>query len=120
VIEDDEVLRSYLREMLTMEGYSVIEATEGNMGLAVIKQQIPDIVLTDLVMPVVDGIEFIMTLRKSYNTLPIIAMSGGNTGHGHTYLSTAKALGASAILDKPFSGKVLLDLVERLVTTRES
>lgn len=74
----------------------------------------PDIVVTDIVMPGVDGIELLLNLRKINPEIRVIAMSGGNTGHASTYLKMAENLGANLILNKPFKLSELLLQIQKL------
>ena len=100
VIEDDELHRSLLVSVLAGAGHAVTEAADGKRGLEAAKLNIPDLVVTDLVMPEKEGIETIMELRRQFPEIGIIAMSGA--GHASTYLELASKLGAQATLAKPF------------------
>ncbi len=81
VMEDDETLRSTMVEILTEGGLRVLSAADGAHGLALIAQQPSSdpvrVLITDIKMPVVDGLEVIETLNREQPSLPIIAISGG-------------------------------------------
>ncbi len=111
VIEDDELHRSLLVSVLFGAGHVVTEAADGQRGLEVAKLNIPDLVVTDLVMPEKEGIETIMEFRREFPEIGIIAMSGA--GHASTYLQLASKLGAQATLAKPFPAEALLGAVEK-------
>lgn len=114
VIDDDNLVRGLLVRALTGARYTVIEAADGMEGLALARSQSVDVVVTDLVMPVQEGVETIMTLRKERPKLPIIAISGGVTNSG-LYLDIAGKIGARRILAKPFTPKELLQLIEQVL-----
>src|SRR4051812_36340685 len=103
VIDDDEAMRRMVRMMLVSGGHQVVEAENGQAGLEALQRQAPDVVVTDLVMPVMDGIETITAIRKQGFTVRIIAMSAGrkNVPLGN-WVETARAAGADATLAKPF------------------
>jgi len=115
VIEDDVQLRRYLKELLEGEAYVIYEASNGIQGLSMYETNHPDIVLTDIVMPDMEGLEFITMLKKQNPETPIIAMSGGNQGYGENHLQTAVKLGAEYALSKPFTSKELLENIRELL-----
>lgn len=110
LIEDDENLRFILAEVLVEAGYEVYEAEEGEDALATASGQMPDLVVTDIVMPGMEGIAAIMALRDRYDTIPIIAISGHEL-----YLDSSEKLGADAALLKPFSHDSLIQTVRDLL-----
>lgn len=105
VIDDDEDIRCLLRQRLQGSGHSVAEAENGRVGLDRLADFHPDLVVTDLLMPVMEGIETIQRLKKAAPALRIVAMSGGGRNPGAAYLTLAQKMGASAVLAKPFSGE---------------
>jgi len=112
LIDDDELTRETLQEVLESAGYEVDAAPEGGAGLARCKEQSPDLVITDLIMPGKEGMETIVELRRDFPAVPIIAISGGSRIGPGSYLHTAVKLGASSGLEKPFSPGMLLDVVQ--------
>ena len=106
LVEDEERVRALLKGVLESNGYEVQEASSGKEALQSYARSPPDLILTDLVMPDMEGIELITRIRKSDSNLKIIAMSGSN------YLDIAEKLGADRILAKPFSNKALLNAVK--------
>jgi CheY-like chemotaxis protein len=112
VIDDEEPIRSLCRRILTHEGYEVIEAPDGNEGVRQYREHLPDLIITDIIMPEKEGIETIMDLRKEFPTVKIVAISGGGQATtGATCLHLAKSLGAVKTLAKPFTRQELLDVV---------
>ena len=112
VIDDASTVRDLVRRMLAEAKHSVIEANDGETGLALFQQQHPELVITDLIMPRMEGIETIQRLRRSDPAAKIIAMSS----KGQLYLGAAEKLGANAALSKPFQPEELLAVVDRLLT----
>ena len=115
LVEDDEAVRSVLRRGLERAGYEVREAGEGGAALKLLASGPADLVVTDLVMPKMEGIEFILTLRKTQPRLPAIAISGGGRVDGNRYLEIASHLGATRVLAKPFAIEQLIALVQELI-----
>ena len=73
IIDDDDLIRQMLRDVLEREGYDVADASDGKQGLRVFMENPADMVVTDLVMPEKEGIEIIMELRRDFPELKIIA-----------------------------------------------
>ncbi len=117
VVEDDEQFRNFLRDVLGRHGYEVDAAGDGNEALRLFGVRRPDMVITDLVMPGVDGLELVIELRKSDPSLPILAISGGMVTAPQSYLKVAGALGANAVLEKPFYAEALIRKVAEFVGT---
>ena len=115
VIDDDDLFRNYLVAALTEQGYEIIAAADGLEGLQLIESEAPDLVLTDIVMPEVEGVEVILKVKSINPNIPIIAMSGGNLGDSSSYLGMAGKLGAHEVLAKPFDRSVLLGHIEKLL-----
>jgi CheY-like chemotaxis protein len=117
LVEDDLALRAALMEGLGDEGYDVTEAGNGQQALDALGTMRPDIVLTDLSMPEMDGIELISRLHKEYaRQFCIIAMTGGigaaeAARPDYVLLKAADALGATHTIEKPFRLTALLDLL---------
>ena len=100
VIDDDPEMRSLLEQVLWSDGHDVITAEEGKTGLACSQAGGIELLVTDLVMPGMEGMETIRRFRKEFAGVPIIAISGNfNLGN---VLDTAHRLGATRTLSKPF------------------
>jgi DNA-binding NtrC family response regulator len=115
VVDDDPDLLQSLRVLLEAYDYRVIMAANAAAAITAVREQAPDLVLTDIYMPDADGFELINTLRKHNLTVPVIAMSGGGRVGGYDNLSIATHLGAAAVIDKPFSNASLIDTIERVL-----
>nr|WP_321466212.1 response regulator [uncultured Desulfobulbus sp.] len=113
VVDDEAQIRTMLTQMLELEGYKVHTAENGEEGLALAGKYAFDLVITDMIMPVKDGLKFIMELVRDYPDLRILAISGGGAIKAERYLTMAGYLGDIATLEKPFKREVLLDLVSK-------
>ncbi len=113
VIDDDEMTRTLVKRMLAGEGHQVEEAVDGAEGLRAFGKSQPDLVLTDINMPGLDGHDVIAAIRVLHTDVPIIAISGGGAIAKDELLLKASALGAVEIIMKPFEFRQLVGAVER-------
>lgn len=114
VVEDDIELKNLLIGFLEHKGFKVSHAGNGKKALELIKMMgLPDLVLTDLIMEEMEGIELIRNLKKINTNVKVIAMSGGGRIDANNYLTIVKVLGAVAVLKKPFKLEELLELLEK-------
>ena len=112
IIEDDPSTSSALGEVLAAEGYRVVESGRGDEGLQMAKEQVFDVLITDLKLPGLSGLDLIRELRVIRPRLPVILM----TAHGTTETAIeAMKIGAWEYLLKPFDPDELLDLVTKAV-----
>jgi DNA-binding response OmpR family regulator len=115
IIDDEHVIRSMLRSFFEKFNYEVLEASNGNQGVALFKEHKPDLIITDLVMPEKEGLETIREIRKLDHNIKIIAMSGGGIASSDSYLQVAKKFGAQYSFDKPINLEELLAAVKSLL-----
>ncbi len=115
VIDDDPGIRSALENILGNNGYIVVDAKNGRDGLSVLSQAHVDLVITDIFMPSMDGLEFIRAIRKEKSDLKILAMSGGGQMKLMESLDWAKSFGATDILEKPFTHEELLEKIKMIL-----
>ena len=111
IIDDDAAVSRTLSLILTRAGHQVSTVTGGRKGLELLSQGGFDLVLTDIIMPELDGIEAIRRIRTDHPGLRIIAMSGGGQIDKADFLHMAEALGADRVLEKPVRSERLLELV---------
>src|SRR5689334_5030622 len=97
VIDDDEEHRTLVRAMLVGIGHEVVEAKDGKEGLQLVGKRRPDLVLTDISMPGLDGHEVISALRVQHAGVPVIAISGGSAVPKDELLVKAAKLGAAEV-----------------------
>jgi CheY-like chemotaxis protein len=119
VIDDSSVIRCLMHAALADAGHTVVEAADGQAGLALFYSRRPHLVITDLVMPVKDGIETIREIRKCDAETPILAISGTWASADHLYLNAAKKFGAHVTLSKPFLPADLQRAVDSLLACEE-
>lgn len=111
VVDDEPMLRHTFRAILEKAGHDVSEAEDGAQAIAMFSKQKPDLVLTDIIMPNQEGVEFIGELRRRDQDVPIIAVSGGGSTGGELFLTLATHLGATQTLHKPVRQAALLEAV---------
>ena len=111
VMDDDDVLRSALRVILEGAGYEVADAADGAAGVRLYREHGADLVLVDIFMPTMDGLEVIRALRTEVPRPKLVAMSGGGGIGPQDILRMAAALGAERTLTKPFVPTELLGAV---------
>ncbi len=115
VIDDEPVIRILLRQLFEQAGYEVLDACDGKQGVACFKNQNPDLVITDLIMPEEEGLEAIKQIKQLKPDAKIIAISGGGVGSAQIYLDLAKRMGAQHTFEKPFDAKQVLATVQALL-----
>lgn len=112
VIDDDPHIRRVLRKAIEREGHSVVEAEDGKVALRRFVGEPADLVITDIYMPEMDGFEFLMRIRETFPETKLVAMSGGGVIAANEVLKAASALGAVAVIQKPFG----LDVVRKILS----
>ena len=121
IVEDEMILRNTLVRMLTRAGFKTSEAIDGIDAIDKMEEMPADIILTDILMPEHDGVEFIRNMRDIDEDIPIIAMSGGGRMGAADYLDAVYEIGANAILRKPFSRHDLLEIIyEHIAETNQN
>ena len=112
VIDDQPGIRRLLIEVLSEEGYSVVEATNGYDGLQKAKEHLPALILMDMKMPGMDGIETLRELKKIGMRAKVVMM----TAYGELDLvNAAKEIGAADYITKPFDIIALCRMIERIL-----
>lgn len=117
VIDDNTDIRQYERTLLQDE-YIVLEAADGKEGLAVALKEVPDLVICDVMMPVMDGLEFTKQLKTNTATshIPVIMLTAKNL---EEHRAEGYEHGADSYITKPFHSKVLLARIENLLRQRQ-
>ena len=116
VVDDEPDLLELVRDTLEMAGYTVITASDGEEGLKSISEDSPDLVILDIKMPKIDGMEVLETVRKNplLNELPIIMLTSLK---GESMIKEAKEIGANDYIVKPFNQIDLLNRVKRVISS---
>jgi CheY-like chemotaxis protein len=116
VIDDEDMIRDVVKEMLEVEGYVVTTAANGKEGLQIYRKELPDLIITDIFMPEMEGLETIRALQQDFSRVKIIAISGGGERGMISFLSYAKRFGALRTLQKPFSREDLITSVREVLS----
>jgi DNA-binding NtrC family response regulator len=109
IIDDEIGIRALLRTMLELSGYQVIEASNGRQGLELYRFKPTDLIITDISMPEMNGLDMILDLTRQFLHAKVIAISG--VGGEDNVLDVARLLGARRTIHKPFSMPLLLQAV---------
>jgi CheY-like chemotaxis protein len=115
VVDDEPSILAVMKRVLENGGLEVLEVADGKKCQAAVAARLPDAVVLDILMPEQDGLETLRALRGLHPELKILAISGGASGQQFDWLHFAKHLGANAVLEKPFSGEMLLKAVRALL-----
>ena len=113
IIDDDPLVLVALRNLLEGEGYAVLTALSGRTGVKLCQNQAPDLVITDILMPEMDGIETINKIRGLNPTQPVLAISGGGRIENRKLLRSVGELLNVPAIDKPIRRKQFLKSVVR-------
>jgi two-component system response regulator AtoC len=120
VAEDEESLRKILVRFLSGLGHHVLTAANGADALTLLEEGGVDLLVTDINLPEVDGIEILKALSARGTTVPVIAMSGGGTFDKGLLLGSSSLLGAVDTLEKPFELDALRASVDRALAAPSS
>lgn len=125
VVDDEVDVRDAIKRVLDRAGYSVRLVENGAGALTELRTCPADVVITDIIMPKINGVEAIDSIRKEFPSVRIIAISGGgnfglaayqpNAITTSAYLAAAERAGAHMILTKPFESKDLIQAVEQVL-----
>ncbi|MEO5335189.1 MAG: response regulator [Magnetococcus sp. YQC-5] len=109
IVDDDSIFRFYLVTVLRGAGYMVLEAENGEVCLERINSTSIDLVITDILMPKMDGIDLLANLMRNHPHIKVIAISGGHPNvHSQRILEMARSFGAMDIIAKPFATETFL------------
>ncbi|MDD2941522.1 MAG: response regulator [bacterium] len=118
LIDDDSDARETIAMMLERDSFTVSQANSAEEAMQFLATERPALVITDIVMPGIDGIELITTLREKYPLMKVIAISGGLRGFDNSaniLLPLALKSGALKIVRKPFTRAELLEAVTAII-----
>ena len=115
VIDDDPQMRRTLKRLLNANDHHVLDAEDGREGLWMFKDKHPDLVITDLIMPGIEGIETIREIRRETPNAKVIAISGGGMTQDPRFLRAAYKLGADVVMQKPVKMSDLMGAVNSLL-----
>ena len=115
IIDDDTAIQSVFSQYLQALGHNIVTATNGKDGIALLNKQPPELIITDIMMPEMDGLELVNYIRNNYPKLPVIAISGGMQMATINFLPFAEKFGACRVFEKPVSLPMLREAVEELL-----
>jgi DNA-binding NtrC family response regulator len=115
VIDDQEPIRRIVRRALENDGHQVLEASDGELGMALLEREPADVVITDIFMPGMDGIQTLREIRKRFPAIKVIAISGGDSTGLLDLRRDAELLGAMKSLQKPFNAREIVELVRSVL-----
>lgn len=116
IIDDEAPIRKMLRQLFEKNGFSVLDAADGNQGIEIYKTDKPDLLITDLIMPGKEGLETIREIKRLNPNVKIIAISGGGISDPGLYLDFATKFGAQLAFAKPIQNDELLKAVDKLLS----
>lgn len=116
IVDDSDFYRSVLREMLKVDGIQIVgEANNAESALMIIKEKNPDIVITDIVMPDISGLELTEKINSKFSNTSVIVISSLSQEH---VILDAISSGASDFIAKPVQKEQLLDSVYKIINTK--
>jgi two-component system chemotaxis response regulator CheY len=125
IIDDEPSVRRALRRILEKFGHEITEAGDGAAGVAACALNVPDLIITDIIMPKMNGIDAVTAIRQANPGVRILAISGGGNFEPQAYkpeaittsayLAAAERSGADAVMTKPFDRSQLMEKVDALL-----
>lgn len=113
LVDDDELVRATIEASLGEHGYDVVTASNGHEAVAQLERATSiDVIVCDILMPEMDGIETLRELRKRWSMIPVVIMSGGDRSGWNDALRMASLLGANRTIQKPFTPGELIALLD--------
>ena len=117
IIDDDPALLRLMSMAFQAAGFSTVATDNGRQGIQMARSEHPDLVVTDIVMPDIEGIGAIRAIKGANRPPKVIAISGAGRGRGADYLAWARHLGADDVLAKPFRMSELLKMSRSVIAT---
>ena len=116
IVDDNDEFREMLRKVLEKDGHTVSEAHDGKEGIKIYKEHPADLIMLDILMPEIDGIQTMFELKRDFDNVRFIIMSGGGEyTDAESYLSDARALSNQKTLSKPFTREELTAAIDEVL-----
>lgn len=119
LVEDDDLVRDMLTQVLERSNHEVICAANGDEASDKLREDYPDIMVTDIIMPKKSGITLISEVKNRHPNLEIIAISGGGRLDPTGYLDLSESIGASVSFEKPVDNTALLMAIDLLLHSKK-
>ena len=120
IADDDPTLRAIAAELLSGEGYRVLEAEDGDEALRIVEAETVDLIVLDMLMPNKDGIETIIELKRRRSSVRILAISSGGSMDIDSLLKPALAFGADRVMSKPLRISTFASTVAEMLSESSS
>jgi DNA-binding response OmpR family regulator len=118
LVEDDNYLRNMFAQFLAQAGYEVVEPANGRVAMEKMAEKSADMIITNMVLPEMDGVEIIMAIRRRYPGVKIVALAETTLNPAENFLKIARMLGAQRTLAKPLAPEQLLHAVQDLLASK--
>ena len=115
VVDDEPSIRKLFVRQLEKRGYAVDQAANGREGIRRYRENPPDLVITDILMPEREGVGMMMDLKREFPQVKFIAVSGGGLNAAESYLEIAKYFGALRTFSKPIDWPALLTSIDEVL-----
>ena len=118
VVEDNDLVRSSLRALLSRAGYDIHEASDGEESIDLFRRNQYELIVTDILLPKMSGIEVVEEMRRLSIDIPIVAMSGGGSLDRELLLREAAKVGANAVFGKPIENREFVGQINELLASK--
>ena len=118
IVDDDPQMLRLLTDVAELEDHSVLMAQDGEQALEYFAHQLPDLMITDILMPNKEGLELISEVREKFPSVKIIAYSGGGASDPENYLEFARGMGADTVFTKPMPLEDMRQQINKLLSEK--
>jgi len=118
IVDDDPQMLRLLTDVAELENHSVLMAQDGDQALEYFAHQLPDLMITDILMPNKEGLELISEVREKFSSVKIIAYSGGGASDPENYLEFARGMGADTVFTKPMPLEDMRQQINKLLSEK--
>ena len=116
IVDDDPQMLRLLTDVVELDNHDVLLAQDGALAMDFFEHQLPDLMITDILMPNKEGLELISEVREKFPKVKIIAYSGGGSSDPESYLEFATGMGADRVFSKPMPLAELREEIKELLS----
>lgn len=120
LIDESPWIMIHMKKVLELSGHEIFCSSDGQRGMTLIEEKMPDLILTDVIIPGKDGFEIISEIKKKFPGMKIIAMSSKLVPYADQYLNAMRSFGVELTIKKPFRDLYLLNAVNSVLETQKS